>query len=90
MLSGGLIFANFLLQGLANLNQDLEAIMEYTPLHFYQAGQAIFELNWGWLAGLLGATALLALLAWGLFLRREIRVGGEGGWSLPFLALRRT
>lgn len=89
MLTAGLIFANFLLQGLANLNENLETIITYTPLHYYQAGKAIAELNWGWLAGLLGVTAILALLAWGLFLRREIRVGGEGGWSLPSLALRR-
>ncbi len=89
MVTGGLIFANFLLQGLANLNQDLEAIIEYTPLHYYQAGKAIFELNWGWLAGLLAVAFVLALLAWGLFRRREIRVGGEGGWSLPAWALRR-
>jgi len=90
MLTAGLIFANFLLQGLANLNENLETIIEYTPLYYYQAGGAIAELNWGWLAGLLAVAALLALLAWALFLRREIRVGGEGGWSLPSLALRRS
>jgi ABC-2 type transport system permease protein len=89
-LTGGLIFANFLLQGLARLNTDLEAFIEYTPLHYYQAGQAIHELNWGWLGGLLGVAILLMLVAWGLFQRREIRVGGEGGWSLPSLALRRS
>jgi ABC-2 type transport system permease protein len=87
-LSGGLIFANFLLQGLANLNKDLEAFIEYTPLFYYQAGDAIFGLNWGWLAGLLGVALLLALLAWQLFLRRDVRVGGEGGWRLPSLLLR--
>jgi protein-S-isoprenylcysteine O-methyltransferase Ste14 len=27
--------------------------------------------------------AALALLAWVLFLRRDIRVSGEGGWRLP-------
>ena len=27
-----------------------------------------------------------ALLAWWRFQRREIRVGGEGGWKLPKLA----
>jgi hypothetical protein len=30
---------------------------------------------------------LFALLAWWRFERREIRVGGEGGWSLPRLLL---
>jgi len=35
------------------------------------------------LAGLLGATLLLTLLAWVLFQRRDIRVGGERSWTLP-------
>jgi ABC-2 type transport system permease protein len=89
MLSGGLIFGNFLLQGLARLNDDLQTFIEYTPLHYYQAGKAIAGLKWDWLGGLLLGAAILAAVAWVLFLRREIRVGGEGGWSWPSLSLRR-
>jgi ABC-2 type transport system permease protein len=83
MVSGGLLVANFLVSGLARTNETLEAIVELTPLHFYQAGAAIEGVNWGWFAGLLAAALVLALLAWWRFLRRDIRVGGEGGWRLP-------
>ena len=89
MISGGLLVANYLLVGLSNMNEDLKAIMEFSPLHYYQAGQAISELNLTWLAGLLGVALLFALLAWWRFQQRDIRVGGEGGWQLPKLSLRR-
>ncbi|MGD8626570.1 MAG: ABC transporter permease subunit [Anaerolineae bacterium] len=86
MVSGGLLVANYLLTGLANINDDLQAIVDYTPLHYYQGGAAISELNLGWLAGLLAAAAILALLAWWRFQQRDIRVGGEGGWRLGGLS----
>ena len=88
MLSGGLLVANWLLMGLSNLNKGLKAIVEFTPLYYYQGGDAVDGLNWGWLAGLLGVTLVFTLLAWWRFQRRDIRVGGEGGWNLPSLARR--
>jgi ABC-2 type transport system permease protein len=83
MLTGGLLIGNFLLSGLANINDDLKAALKYTPLHYYQAGQAVDGINWGWVAGIVAAALALALLAWWRFARRDIRVGGEGGWNLP-------
>jgi len=82
-LAGALLTANWLLRGLAAMNKDLQSVMKWTPLHFYQGGQAVDGLNWGWLALLLGVSLLLALLAWALFQRRDIRVGGERSWTLP-------
>jgi ABC-2 type transport system permease protein len=46
-------------------------------------------LNVEWLLGLLGVAALFTLLAWWRFERRDIRVGGEGGWQLPLLSRRK-
>ena len=89
MITGGLLIANYLLIGLSNINEDLKSLIEFTPLHYYQGGDAITELNWGWLAGLLAVSAAFALLAWWRFQRRDIRVGGEGGWRLPSLPFRR-
>ncbi len=89
MITGGLLIANYLLIGLSNINEDLKSFVEFTPLYYYQGGDAITELNWGWLAGLLAVSAAFALLAWWRFQRRDIRVGGEGGWRLPSLPLRR-
>jgi ABC-2 type transport system permease protein len=88
-LTSGLLVADYLLQGLANINEDLKAIVQYTPLHFYQGGRAMDGLNWGWLGGLLGVSLIFTLLAWWRFQQRDIRVGGEGGWRLPRLSLRR-
>jgi ABC-2 type transport system permease protein len=88
MLAGGLMVGNFLLVGLANLNDSLATVVEFTPLYYYQGGDAVIELEWGWLAGLLLAALLLSLLAWWRFLRRDIRVGGEGGWELLALLRR--
>jgi len=87
MLAGGLLVANFLLDGLANINDSLMSVVKFTPLYYYQGGDAVTELNWGWLAGLVAVTLAFALLAWWRFQRRDIRVGGEGGWRLPELSL---
>ena len=82
-LAGTLLTANWLLRGLAAANTRLQSLMNWTPLHFYQGGQAVDGLNWVWLGGLLGAVLLLSLTAMALFQRRDIRVGGERSWSLP-------
>jgi ABC-2 type transport system permease protein len=88
-LTAGLLVGNYLLLGLANINENLKTIVEYTPMHFYQGGKAIDGIDWGWLAGLLAVSLILALLAWWRFQQRDIRVGGEGGWNLPQISLRR-
>ena len=87
MISGALLVADFLLLGLANSNQDLKSIVKFTPLYYYQGGDAVTGLNWGWLGGLLAVSALFALLAWLLFRRRDIRVGGERSWRLSLKAM---
>lgn len=85
-LAGALLVINFLLVGLSNINPELQAIYELTPLNFYQGGSAVAGLDWVNLSGLTGISVILSLIAWWLFNRREIRVGGEGGWKLPKLA----
>jgi ABC-2 type transport system permease protein len=88
MLSGGLLIANFLLIGLSNINENLEAFVKFTPLYYYQGGDAIDNINWEWFVGLLAVTAVFSILALWRFQRREIRVGGEGSWELSSLRLR--
>jgi len=90
MLTGGILVGNYLLLGLSNINEDLKAFIEYTPLYYYQAGKAVDGLNWEWLGGLLAVSAVLALLAWWRFRQRDIRVGGEGSWRLPALPWSRN
>ena len=86
MLTDGLLVGNYLLMGLSNLNQDLKAFVQYTPLHYYQSGEAIDGLDWVWLAGVVGVSVVFVLLAWWRFQQRDIRVGSQGGWNLPSLS----
>lgn len=81
-LAGVLLVGNFLLIGMANLDEGLQALVEVTPLHYYQGGFAVNGVEWMWLGGLLLAAFLLAVAAWLLFQRRDIRVGGERSWQL--------
>lgn len=86
--TGALLVANFLLIGMANLNENLQDLVRATPLYYYQGGRAALGLEWGWFLGLLAAALLPALLAWLFFLRRDIRVGGERSWRI--LRVRRA
>ena len=88
MISGVVLVAGFFITGLARINEDLEAAARLSPLEYYQGGDAMDGLNGGWLLGLLAFAVLFAVLAWWRFLRRDIRVGGEGSWSRPRLSLQ--
>ncbi len=80
MTAGGLLVANWLLVGLANLNTDLQPLVDLTPFAYFQGGEALVDMNWGWASGLGLAGFVLAAAAWALFRRRDIRVGGERSW----------
>lgn len=88
MLTGALLIANFLLQGLSNLNETLQPLMKYLPLYYYQGGTAVAGLEGSWLFGLLLTALLITAAAWLYFLRRDIRVGGERSWKLPVMKQR--
>jgi ABC-2 type transport system permease protein len=88
MVAGILLVASFFITGLAGIISELEGVARFSPLNYYQGGDAMSGLNLEWLAGLIGAMAFFTLLSWWLFKRREIRVGGEGTWTLPIPILR--
>ncbi len=89
LLSGVLLVGSFFVTGLARLSEDIERVSRYSPLTYYQSGDAIRGLNGEWLAGLLAVAGMFLLLAWWRFRQRDIRVGGEAGWGLRRLRLRR-
>ena len=89
MLGGALLVASFFVTGLSRLAESLRDVAKLSPLTYYQGGGALSGLDWGWVGGLFGASLVFALLAWWRFERRDIRVGGEGGWRLPMLGRTR-
>ena len=62
--------------------------IEFTPLHYYQGGDAITELNWGWLAGLLAVAVVFGPAGLVAFPAAGHPRGRRGGWRLPSLRAR--
>lgn len=81
-LSGLLLVASYFITTLARVSTDLVALAKFSPLNYYQGGDALNGLNVVWLAGLLIASIVLTAIAWWWFQRRDIRVVGEGTWGL--------
>lgn len=81
--AGLVLVASYFISSLARINTDLEPFADLSPITYYQGGDAINGLNWMWFVGLLLLAFVFAVLAWWGFQRRDIRVGGEGGWQLP-------
>lgn len=88
MTAGVALLSSYFLTALSRLDKSLETAATFSPLGYYQSGDAILGLNMAWIGGLLAVAAIFAALAWRRFERRDIRVTGEGGWGLAPLARR--
>jgi ABC-2 type transport system permease protein len=82
--TGTLLVASYIVTSLASVNDKLGPINNLSPLKYYQGGRAVDGLDGTVLVGTLTAALVFTMLAWLLFLRRDIRVSGEYGWTLPF------
>jgi ABC-2 type transport system permease protein len=80
-LASAVLIASYVLKILHELDDKLEKIERFSPLHYIKGGYAIEGLNAAWMAGLLMAGLLFILLAAWRFERRDLRVSGEGNWS---------
>jgi ABC-2 type transport system permease protein len=87
--AGIVLVMSYLLSSMATLNESLSAIAKLLPYEYFQGGEALGGLDLASFLSLLAASAVLALVAWWRFERRDIRVGGEGSWRLPALPFRR-
>jgi len=85
MVSGLALVASYFITSLSRISPELETAAKFSPLSYYQSGEAILGLNGRWLFGLMAVAVLFTLLAGWRFERRDIRVAGEGGWRLPGL-----
>ena len=81
--AGIVMVASYFLSSMSTLNEKLATIAKFLPYDYFQGGDALNGLRMDWLLGLLVASLVMAVLAWLLFLRRDIRLGGEGSWRLP-------
>ncbi len=82
MVAGLALVVSFFITSLARIDKNLEGVARFSPLNYYQSGDAILGLNVQWLAGLLGTAMAFTLLAWWRFERRDVRVAGERSWGL--------
>ncbi len=89
MAAGLIMVASYFLTSMSSLNEGLESVAQLLPYHYFQGGDAMNGLEVGPLLGLMAASVLVALIAWWRFLRRDIRVAGEGSWGLRRSSLRR-
>ena len=89
MTAGLILVVSFFITGFAEIISDLEEAARFSPLTYYQSTDAMQGLKFDWLAGLLVMAILFILFSWWLFQRREIRVGGEGGWRIPIFHARK-
>jgi len=85
MVAGILLVASFFIISLARIDKRLETVARFSPLNYYQSGEAIKGLNGGWFLGLVACSLVFTILAWWCFERRDIRVGGEGSWRWSWL-----
>ncbi len=91
MTASMILVASYFLTALVNIDERLESLERFSPLHYYQSGYAVEGLNLEWILGLTLASLVLIILAWLRFSNRDIRISGEGGWDwlrMPFAARR--
>jgi ABC-2 type transport system permease protein len=89
MASGIAMVGCYFINVMANIDDSLRPLADVLPFKYYQGGLAIDGMDWNEWWMMLGVSALFALIAWWRFSRRDIRVGGEGGWGLPRLSIRK-
>lgn len=85
MLSGVIMFASYFISSLSFMNETMEKLAKLMPYHYFQTVVSFDELNLAWLLTLLGASGLMVIISWLRFMRRDIRLSGEGSWRVPFL-----
>ena len=88
MLTGLILVTSYFVSSLSFMDERMATLAKLMPYHYFQTVLSFQELNLGWLFALLGAAVLMTLFARLRFLRRDIRLSGEGSWRLPLLSKR--
>lgn len=88
--SGAVMVSSYFLSSLAFMSDGIEKIAKVFPYTYYQVVFDFQELNLVWLISLLGASLVMVLLTWLRFVRRDIRLSGEGSWRLPLIRRKKA
>jgi ABC-2 type transport system permease protein len=86
-LSGLVLVASYFITTLARVSVDLAALARWSPITYFQGGNAMDNFNVGDFVGLILISIVFAAIGLWRFQRRDIRIAGEGGWQ--FAARRR-
>jgi len=89
MITGAVMVASYMISSLTFLDERMETLAGLMPYHYFQTVLSFQELNLAWLFSLLGISLLMILAAWLRFLRRDIRLSGEGSWRLQLTSKAR-
>lgn len=89
VISGAVMVTSYLVSSLAFMDESMEALAKLMPYHYFQTVLSFQELNLTWLFSLLGISAIMVAVAWICFIRRDIRLSGEGSWRLPSHQVKR-
>lgn len=84
IVSGVIVVSSYMISSLGFMNDMLMTISKIMPYHYFQTVLDVNDLNLTWLISLLGISMLMVVLAWFRFLRRDIRLSGEGSWMFRF------
>lgn len=90
MVTGVVMVASYFISSMSFTDERLEAVAKLLPYHYFQTVLSFQKLNLTWLFTLLGISALMLAVAWLRFLRRDIRLSGEGSWGVAFLPRQRN
>ncbi len=77
--AGFLVVAMYFISSLSNIDENLEGINRFSPMKYYQGGEAIEHFDLNHLLILLAVAIVLIFFSWLAFERRDLRFGGSGG-----------
>jgi len=83
--SGLVMVVSYLISAMASLEPTLASIANYLPYTYFQGADAVNGINLTWFFSLCAASIVMAMIAWWRFLRRDIRLSGEGTFDLGSL-----
>ena len=81
VVSGIFVVSSYFISSLAFMDEKIMTISKLMPYHYFQTVLTINDLNLTWILSLLGISILMVIFAWFRFVKKDIRLTGEGSWK---------